>query len=212
MAQYKYNRECGPNAVDRYDDYMDVKYYDRGTVYQRTHCVEGVGAITSCNIRGCYNDEDSYRIMDGITELCDECFSNSSIISVTLPSSLSVIGNHCFEKSKISSISLPEGLKSIGHNNFPPTLKTLEIPQDLKTFFIDNVSDCRDLKEITVDENNKFYKAKDGILYNFDMTEILFCPNAKTGKVIIPNTVTRIGNNCFAKCQSLDMVIIHFSC
>ena len=208
MAQYKYNRECGPNAVDRYDDYRDVKYYGRGTVCQRTHCVEGVGAITSCNIRGCYNDEDSYRIMDGITELCDECFSNSSIISVTLPSSLSVIGNHCFEKSKISSISLPEGLKSIGHNNFPPTLKTLEIPQDLKTFFIDNVSDCRDLKEITVDENNKFYKAKDGILYNFDMTEILFCPNAKTGKVIIPNTVTRIGNYCFAKCQSLDMVII----
>ena len=40
------------------------------------------------------------------------------------------------------------------------------------------------------------------------MTEILFCPNAKTGKVIIPNTVTRIGNYCFAKCQSLDMVII----
>ena len=136
MAQYKYNTECGPNAVDHYDDYKDVKYYGRGTVWQRTHSVEGVGAITSCNIRGCYNDEDSYRIMEGITELCDECFSNSSIISVTLPSTLSVIGNHCFEKSKISSISLPEGLKCIGHNNFPSTLKTLEIPQNIKSFLL----------------------------------------------------------------------------
>ena len=34
MAQYKYNRECGPNAVDRYDYDRDGKKYGIGTVYQ----------------------------------------------------------------------------------------------------------------------------------------------------------------------------------
>lgn len=43
------------------------------------------------------------------------------------------------------------------------------------------------------------------------MTEILFCPNARTGKVIIPNTVNRIGDYCFAHCKNLEMIIIPMS-
>lgn len=201
---YKYNKKCGPNAVDNCDDY--VHYYDDS--YHRSHSIEGTGSITSCKVRGYSKDFDTYTIESGITELGDGCFSKSSVSSVSLPSTLIMIGNNCFKNSKISSINLPDGLKKLGHNNFPATLKSLEVPKNIKEFFVDNVTGCSDLKEITVNENNKYYKAKDGILYNFDMTEILFCPNAKTGKVIIPNTVTRIGDFCFAWCQSLDMIVI----
>lgn len=204
----KYSKECGPQAIDNYDDYRDIKYYGRGFVSERSHIVEGIGMVTSCNVRGCYNDEDSYSISDGITEIGDGCFSKSSVSNVTLPKTLITIGSHCFKNSKITSIFLPDGLKKLGHNNFPATLTSLNIPQNIKEFFVDNVTGCRDLRDITVDEKNKFYKAKDGILYNYDMTEILFCPNARAGKVIIPNTVSRIGDYCFADCQNLDMIII----
>ena len=201
-----YNIQCGPNAVDHFDLY-------KNNTYTRTHSIEGTGSINSYNITiGQYNQyvvySDDIIIKDGITELCDGCFSKSSVSSVLLPSTLLTIGSNCFKNSKITSIKLPEGLKKIGHNNFPATLTSLTIPKSIKEFFVDNVAGCRDLKEISVDESNKYYKAKDGILYNYDMTEILFCPNAKTGKVIIPNTVTRIGDHCFAQCKSLDMIVI----
>ncbi len=201
---YKYNTKCGPNAVDKYDDYN--QWSDR--TYSRSHWIEGTGLINSCNGGYSSSYSDDYSILSGITELGDGCFSNSSVRSVSLPTTLVTVGSNCFKKSKIVSIKLPDGLKKIGHNNFPVTLESLGIPKNIKEFFIDNVTGCRDLKEITVDESNKYYKSKDGILYNSDMTEILFCPNAKTGKVIIPNTVTRIGDYCFAQCKSLDMIVI----
>lgn len=201
---YKYNAKCGPNAIDKYDDY----YRWNDGKYDRSHYVEGIGSVNSCNGRYGSSYSDDYSIQSGITELGDGCFSISSVRSVSLPITLITIGSNCFKNSKIASIKLPEGLKRIGHNNFPATLTSLAIPKNIKEFFVDNVTGCRDLKEITVDENNKFYKAKDGILYNHDMTEILFCPNAKTGKVVIPNTVTRIGDYCFDQCKNLDLIVI----
>lgn len=200
MAQYKYNKECGPNAVDYYGDCYDT--------WKRSHSIEGTGSVTDCVAYSYYGYFESYNIESGITELCDNCFDKQTVSSVLLPDTLVSIGNQCFKKSKITNIRLPDGLKKIGHNNFPSTLTSLDIPKNIKEFYIDNVTECRNLRSIGVDKDNKYYKAKDGVLYNYDMTEILFCPNAKTGKVIIPNTVRRIGNYCFESCCSLDMIVI----
>lgn len=192
------SRKCGPNATEEWDGYP----------HYRSHYISGEGSITSCYAIQNSNDEDFFTIHDGITELCDGCFNYLSVSSVSLPSTLETIGDNCFKDSKLTRIKLPESLKRIGHNNFPYKLYSLEIPKGIEEFPIDNVIGCRDLVSITVNEDNNFYKSKEGILYNHDMTEILFCPNAKEGKVIIPNTVTRIGEYCFAGCQKLDMIII----
>ena len=200
----EYNSKCGPDATDYYDRYT---HWGNGT-YSRSHVINGTGAVTKCEVLNYSNYSDSYTISDGITELADGCFNKSTINSVSLPQTLHVIGDNCFAASKISYLDLPSSLLKIGHNNFPRTLKKLNIPQNIKEFFLDNVINCGDLYEITVDEGNKIYIAKDGVLYNYDMTEILFCPNGKTGKIIIPNSVKRIGDYCFANCQNLDMIII----
>ena len=113
MAQYKYNTECGPNAIDYYNDY--TRRYD-GADY-RSHWIEGTGSITCCTANGYSRDIEVYSIQSGITELCDGCFSHSSISSVSLPSTLLTIGSNCFKNSKITTINLPEGLKKIGHDN-----------------------------------------------------------------------------------------------
>ena len=200
----EYNSKCGPDATDYYDRYTHLG----SGYYSRSHVINGTGAVTNCVVLNYSNYTDSYAISDGITELADGCFNKSTIDSVNLPQTLLVIGDNCFAASKISYLNLPSSLLKIGHNNFPRTLKELNIPQNIKEFFLDNVINCHDLREITVDENNKSYKAKDGLLYNYDMTEILFCPNSRTGKVIIPNTVIRIGDYCFAHCKNLDMIVI----
>lgn len=205
----KYNSKCGPNTTDNYDEYTrfsDGKFW-------RKHIIEGKGAVNSCmgslNHFSYYSNYfDEYYIEDGITELNDACFNSSLVSYVSLPKTLIAIGSKCFKNSIIGSIVLPDGLQIIGHDNFPATLTSLTIPKNIKEFCVDNVRGCRDLREICVDENNQYYKAKDGILYNFDMTEILFCPNARSGNVVIPNTVTRIGDYCFAQCKSLDSIVV----
>ena len=49
------------------------------------------------------------------------------------------------------------------------------------------------LTNIKVDNNNPNYSSIDGVLYNKSQTILYKCPKGKTGTVIIPNTVTRIG-------------------
>lgn len=204
----KYATDCGPNALDNYDDYV---YNNSKHYYSRDHRVTGTGVMTSCNtVNSNYssNYHDNYTIEEGITELANECLNSETITNVLLPSTLEVIHDSCFSKSQISTISLPEGLKKIGHNNFPSTLYLLTIPPLIEEFHADNVLCCSSLSSISVDKRNTHFQTKDGILYNYDMTEIVCCPNAWSGRLIIPNTVKRIGDNCFAYCKKIISITI----
>lgn len=197
-----FNKKCGPNATDEYNNAS--KNWDN--TYHRTHYVSGTGLITTNNAASSSIYYESYQIYSGITELGDSCFSQNSICDVSLPDTLKKMGSSCFRKSKITSISLPDSLEEIGHTNFPASLTSFTIPPKIKNFATDNLQDCTQLSSIGVDKDNKYYQSIDGILYNYDVTEILLCPRAKSGKVIIPDTVRRIAENCFKGCKKLTMI------
>lgn len=202
---YKYSDNCGLHAVDHYDDWTRINNTD----YQY-HIITGSGIITKCSAYDAYPSWICrYESMDSdITELADECFNKTSIETMSLSSCLVKIGNKCFQKTNISCITLPESLKFIGHNNFPKTLKSINIPSKIKDFPVDNLKLCDALETITVSEENQSYKIIDGILYNYDLTEMIYCPNAKSGKVIIPDTVKKIGDFCLYGCKNIKSVLI----
>lgn len=204
----KYASICGPEAKDYHDDFTTRRYATGRTVQCRSHAISGKGIVESCAALNHSDYEESYNVYDGITQLGDKCFNKVSIDSISLPKTLEIIGNSCFMNTKISNIELPANLKKMGHYNFPHTLTSLKLPPLLEEFFVDNVTICSKLTSIEVDPLNKKYKSVEGILYNHDMTEILFCPNAKSGKVIIPNSVKLIGDYCFQGCKSLKELII----
>lgn len=206
----KYSSKCGPNATDNYDDTTTYNYTS-GKVYYRSHSIVGTGIVENCSATSSSNYEEPYSIGSGITELADSCLSKGSITSISLPSTLEIIGNSCFRNTRITGISLPASLNKLGHTNFPGTLTSLNIPALIDEFFVDNITDCNSLTSITVDKENKFYKSEDGMLFNYDMTELLFCPNAKTGNVIIPKSVKRIGDYCFYKCKKIKKICIPVS-
>ena len=191
----KYSFECGPYATDNRNDYGE-------------HNIVGTGIFKECNVSNSYYNDVSYSIDSGITELADSCLSKYCITSISLPSTLEVIGNSCFKNSRIKSIVLPASLIKLGHTNFPESLTSLNIPVLIDEFFVDNITECNSLSSITVDEENKFYKSEDGMLFNHDMTELLYCPNAKSDIVIIPNSVKRIGDYCFYKCNKIKKIFI----
>ena len=198
----KNNTSCGPNAVDRYDDYYTNS---RGDSY-RSHSVDGTGVMTDCNATDYGSYRDTYDIKDGITELADKCLSKRSIDSVSLPNSLVKTGSECFRNSTIKYITLPESLEEMGHENFPATLQSITLPANLRIFPSDNFVACEKLTSISVHEDNKYFKTIDGILYNHDVTEILICPRGKSGKVIIPKTVKRIADFCFFACEKITSI------
>lgn len=200
-----YSKKCGIDIVDEYDKYTSYKYNNR-TIFSTSHYVHGTGIMTSCSASNSSNYEESYSIGYGITELGDGCLSKNGITSISLPNTLTKIGSSCFRYSKISSISIPESVREIGHNNFPSTLTSITIPSQIDDFPTDNLQECNNLPSIGVDKNNTSYKSIEGILYNYDVTEILLCPRAKSGKVIIPNTVKRIAEKCFQGCTKLTMI------
>ena len=65
------------------------------------------------------------------------------------------------------------------------------------------------LTAITVDSNNPYYSAADGVLYNKDQTAILRYAVGKADQdFVIPNSVTEIGRGAFAWAQKLESVTI----
>src|SRR5699024_5997314 len=67
---------------------------------------------------------------------------------------------------------------------------------------------CNDLESITVAENNAFYAAQDGILYNKDMTQFIHAPAAIEGSVTVPGSITSIGTDVFSRCIHLQSLTI----
>lgn len=211
----KYSKECGPDAIDEYDDYTRLEWIDeKGRKYydfSRIHNVNGTGLMASSVGRSSnYSShyEDTYFIGEGITELGDKCLSNNSINSVTLPSTIKKIGNQCFRYSSITSIILPESLEKIGENNFPPSLVGITIPSLIEDFPVSNVADCEHLSSIEVSEGNKSYKSYKGMLFDFDMTRIVRCPRGMKGQIMLPNSVKEIGEHCFDGCGQISRIIL----
>lgn len=56
---------------------------------------------------------------------------------------------------------------------------------------------CRSLESIDVSPANTAYASLDGVLFNSDVTEILWFPLGKTGEYVLPATVSVIGENAF---------------
>ena len=93
--------------------------------------------------------------------------------------------------SEITGITIPETVSSIGGRR-----------SSLRT------NDCSRLASIKVDPANAFYSSIDGILYSKDQTALLQVPNAFSGVVTIPTSVTAIGDFAFFCCSNVTSVTI----
>lgn len=101
----------------------------------------------------------------------DNAFYNcTSIVSITLPETLTTIGAHAFRGcTSLESIHIPASVTSV-----------------------DNFYDCTSLKTITVDENNTVFSSVDGILYDFDKTTLIKIPDGYSEAVQLPSTLKKI--------------------
>jgi hypothetical protein len=88
-------------------------------------------------------------------------------------------------------------------------LTSVFIPPSVTTIDLVAFMACLVLTSIDVDVANPNYSSDaQGILYNKLQTELIQCPGAKMGNIIISNTVTDIAELAFAYCYNLTAITI----
>ena len=121
-----------------------------------------------------------------------------------------VIADTAFEDQELmTSISLPEGMVSIGNAAFFNCLSLTEITIPSSVKYIGEVAfaQCKNLTAIHVDPGNPYYKSIDGVLFNKDGTELIWCPKQVSGTYTVPRSVERIKSGAFGCSGPIKIVI-----
>lgn len=85
-------------------------------------------------------------------------------------------------------------------------VETISLGENVYYIYIE---DCPNLKEIHIDEANPYFSEVDGVVYNEEMTELLFYSRNKEDKSFtVPETVTTIYDYAFSGNQYLEEVVI----
>lgn len=66
------------------------------------------------------------------------------------------------------------------------------------------------LESIEADEKSSYFKSKDGILYNNDMTELVLYPQAKKGKYIMPKGIKTADMGVFSNAAGLTELTLSY--
>jgi hypothetical protein len=97
-----------------------------------------------------------YTIRQGTRVIASFAFSGcSGLKSVTIPESVTEIGNYAFGCSGLTSIAIPEGVTEIGHDAFRgcENLTSITLPKSLLTQIGDEFFD--DCSSLTITKTKK---------------------------------------------------------
>lgn len=124
---------------------------------------------------------------------------------------LTEIGDNAFYGAKIGSIVLPLGVKTIGVTpfNYCSNLTAITLSQYTTAEQLSAIINGSAIKSITIPVGNEALIEQDGIVYG-DLEDggvgLVFIADDFEGDVIIPNTVTSIGNDAFRGHEGIKAV------
>ena len=164
---------------------------------------DGVTTIGNCAFLAC--SAESILLPDSVERIGDKAFGFTSISEIIIPEGVKSIGEYVFSNCNLVNVTLPNSLESIGEFAFfcCNSLQQLLIPANVSYIGTLAFEACGSLKEILVDERNAAYSSLDGVLFNADKTEMIFCPSTRAGTYVIPDSVISIGAYAFAHCGEL---------
>lgn len=136
-------------------------------------------------------------IPEGITEIMSASFYGNDFKTLEIPEGVTSIEDYAFwDCNVLSSITIPESVTSIGYNAFPD-LKSVTL--DSPIIFV--AGGLADKFGNTVTEyiiRAKIEEIEDYKFYNYSCLQ----------SVILPETLTTIGEGAFEECTSLDSITI----
>lgn len=162
---------------------------------------------------------ESYTIVVGVKNTYPYLFWNMYVRTVTIDADLESIGRAAFARSSLTNfvvngsigvftnssletLEIAEGnaLEKIGTCAFYGTsLTSFTVPSTV-TYFGESVfGGCYSLSEVNVDEGSTILKSIGGVLYNFDLTELIVFPAASAiTEYVAPETLVKARTEAFA--------------
>jgi len=136
--------------------------------------------------------------------------AGKSDVSFVVPNTVVEIGENAFYNcDTLTEIILSESVEIIGEAAifYCDGIESIHIPEKVRTIGEVPFGVCDNLREITIDENNEFFSVEDGMLMNFDKTEILFYIPNSNGVLVIPNNIIKVANSAF-RYSNIETIII----
>ena len=184
---------CGDNLTWTLGDYGTLTISGTGSMYDRNIWYNHANSAYFSNI------VRNVIIEEGVTTIGDYAFDYTHLTHITIPSSITSIGNSAFSGCEsLSGITIPSSVTIIGSYAFSgcDSLTTVTIPDSVTSMgdavfsSCENLSDVKLSKEITTIGDNMFF----------------YCQ--KLSAIIVPDKVTSIGENAFYYCISLNRIAI----
>ncbi len=153
----------------------------------------------------------SYTVPGGVTRLADNAFADCTrLTNISLPDSVTIIGNRAFGYcAHLTGMTIPDGATSLGEDALRGCSALVDVSIGSSVTNVGRkLSGCDSLARITVDTRNTVYSSVDGALLDKNQTTLIQCPEAKAGSYVIPEGVSRLGENAFAGCTSLSNITI----
>lgn len=162
-------------------------------------------------------------IPNSVTSIGNQAFDNwSNLVSVNIGSGVTSIGfqafSYCGALTSISVDSNNTNFKSIDGMLFNKSgTELIQCPGGKVTCTISSsVSSitgwafygCASLNSINVDSKNSNYKSINGVLFNKSGTNLIRCPNTKSGSYTIPDSATAIKDRAFDACTKITSITI----
>ena len=214
-----------PEGITEIPDYM-FSHCEKITEIEFSKSVKHIGAIAfgDCNGLKSVVIPESIESVDNqifwnckgiehaeiyakLTDLRSMFYGCSNLKELYYPDTIENIGY--MDWCGLENIKIGDSIKSIGSFNECSNLKSLYIGKQTK---IENVNaafeGCKNLVDITVSEENPYYKAVDNCLYTKDEKTLIVAGKNIKGTVRIKEGVERIRGGCFSYCKQIDKIII----
>ena len=192
-----------------------LRYKLNGTEACVCGCIDATNVVIPATI---VSDGQTYRVTSIDNNTFYQCYN---LTSVTIPNSVTSIGEGAFEECGLTSMTIPNSITSIGNRAFYEccSLTSVTISNSVTSIDNETFSSCYALTSVTIP--NSVTSIGERAFYDcYGLTSVTI-PNSVTSignhafwhcsgltSVTIPNSVTSIGEGAFEECDGLTSVTI----